>query len=84
MSEIAQAISVLVRGKSMQCAVKIKVGATNAQKKQIGAFSEKTPNQEVKILLARWMVPSGKWLEFGVARSPGNMKVSFQAARSIG
>jgi hypothetical protein len=30
------------------------------------------------------MVPSGMWLEFGVARSPGNMKVSFQAARSIG
>jgi hypothetical protein len=29
-------------------------------------------------------VPSGKWLEFGVARYPGNMKVSFQAARSIG
>jgi hypothetical protein len=29
-------------------------------------------------------VPSGKWLEFGVARSPGSMKVSFQAARSIG
>jgi putative transposase len=29
-------------------------------------------------------VPSGMWLEFGVARSPGNMKVSFQAARSIG
>jgi hypothetical protein len=28
-------------------------------------------------------VPSGKWLEFDVARSPGNMKVSFQAARSI-
>ena len=29
-------------------------------------------------------VPSGKWLEFGVARFSGNMKVSFQAARSIG
>jgi hypothetical protein len=32
----------------------------------------------------RVTVPSGKWLEFGVARYPGNMKVSFQAARSIG
>jgi hypothetical protein len=29
-------------------------------------------------------VPSGKWLEFGVGRSPGKLKVSFQAARSIG
>ncbi|WP_304741981.1 hypothetical protein [Bradyrhizobium sp.] len=29
-------------------------------------------------------VPSGMRLEFGLARSPGNMKVSFQAARSIG
>jgi hypothetical protein len=29
-------------------------------------------------------VPSGKWLEFGLALSPGNKKVSFQAARSIG
>ena len=32
---------------------------------------------------AAQLVPSGKWLEFDVARSPGNMKVSFQAARSI-
>jgi hypothetical protein len=35
---------------------------------------------------ASWLlerVPSGKWLEFGAAIS-GNMKVSFQAARSIG
>ena len=31
----------------------------------------------------RLLVPSGKWLEFGGAIS-GNMKVSFQAARSIG
>ena len=31
-----------------------------------------------------WPVPSGKWLEFAWAHSPGNMKVSFQAARSIG
>lgn len=30
------------------------------------------------------LVPSGIRLEFDVARSPGNMKVSFQAARSIG
>jgi hypothetical protein len=30
------------------------------------------------------MVPSGKWLEFGLALSPGSTKVSFQAARSIG
>ena len=30
------------------------------------------------------MVPSGKWLEFGVAHSRVKMKVSFQAARSIG
>jgi len=29
-------------------------------------------------------VPSGKWLEFGLALSPGSTKVSFQAARSIG
>ncbi len=29
-------------------------------------------------------VPSGKWLELSLARSPGNMKLSFQAARSIG
>jgi hypothetical protein len=29
-------------------------------------------------------VPSAMWLEFGLAHSPGNMKVSFQAARSIG
>jgi hypothetical protein len=29
------------------------------------------------------VVPSGMWLEFGGAIS-GNMKVSFQAARSIG
>ncbi len=29
-------------------------------------------------------VPSGEWLEFAVARSPGSMKVSVQAARSIG
>jgi hypothetical protein len=29
-------------------------------------------------------VPSGMRLEFGLARSPGNTKVSFQAARSIG
>ena len=29
-------------------------------------------------------VPSGMRLEFSLARSPGNMKVSFQAARSIG
>jgi hypothetical protein len=29
-------------------------------------------------------VPSGMRLEFSVALSPGNMKVSFQAARSIG
>ena len=29
-------------------------------------------------------VPSGMRLEFGLARSPGDMKVSFQAARSIG
>jgi hypothetical protein len=29
-------------------------------------------------------VPSVMRLEFGVAHSPGNMKVSFQAARSIG
>src|SRR6266852_2121662 len=33
----------------------------------------------------RWAtVPSGMRLEFGVAHSLGNMKVSFQAARSIG
>ncbi len=30
------------------------------------------------------LVPSGKWLEFGVAHSRVKMKVSFQAARSIG
>jgi hypothetical protein len=30
------------------------------------------------------MVPSGTRLEFGVARSPGRMRLSFQAARSIG
>ena len=29
-------------------------------------------------------VPSEDWLEFAVARSPGNMKVSDQAARLIG
>jgi hypothetical protein len=29
-------------------------------------------------------VPSGMWLGFGEARSPGRMKLSFQAARSIG
>ena len=29
-------------------------------------------------------VPSGKWLELGLAFSPGSTKVSFQAARSIG
>ena len=29
-------------------------------------------------------VPSGKWLEFGLALSPGSTKVSFQAATSIG
>jgi hypothetical protein len=29
-------------------------------------------------------VPSGKWLELGVGAFSGNMKVSFQAARSIG
>jgi hypothetical protein len=29
-------------------------------------------------------VPSGERLEFAVAQSPGNMKVSVQAARSIG
>ena len=29
-------------------------------------------------------VPSGMWLEFGMSYSPGNMKLSFQAARSIG
>ncbi len=29
------------------------------------------------------VVPSGMRLEFGLARSPGNTKVSFQAARSI-
>jgi hypothetical protein len=29
-------------------------------------------------------VPSGKWLKIGVAHSPGHMKVSFQAATSIG
>ena len=33
---------------------------------------------------ARFLVPSGMRLEFSLARSPGNMKVSFQAARSIG
>ena len=27
---------------------------------------------------------SGMWLEFGLANSPGSMKLSFQAARSIG
>jgi hypothetical protein len=31
-----------------------------------------------------WWAPSGKWLEFGLALSPGSRKVSFQAARSIG
>jgi hypothetical protein len=31
-----------------------------------------------------YAVPSGKWLEFGVAHSRVKMKVSFQAARSIG
>jgi hypothetical protein len=30
------------------------------------------------------MVPSGMWLGFAEAHSPGNMKVSVQAARSIG
>ena len=30
------------------------------------------------------VVPSEDWLEFAVARSPGNMKVSDQAARLIG
>jgi hypothetical protein len=35
-------------------------------------------------LFYRREVPSGMRLEFGLARSPGNMKVSFQAARSIG
>jgi hypothetical protein len=29
-------------------------------------------------------VPSGKWLELGVGAFSGNMKISFQAARSIG
>jgi len=29
-------------------------------------------------------VPSGKWLELSLARSPGSTKISFQAARSIG
>jgi hypothetical protein len=38
----------------------------------------------VEYIPAQLPVPSGMWLEFGVARSSGNMKVSFQAARSIG
>jgi hypothetical protein len=53
--------------------------------------------QEVEVILAEIaeivnvtkevgapVVPSGKWLEFGVAHSRVKMKVSFQAARSIG
>jgi hypothetical protein len=35
-------------------------------------------------VLTSGKVPSGKWLELGLALSPGSTKVSFQAARSIG
>jgi hypothetical protein len=41
-------------------------------------------DEERDRLIAELKVPSGKWLELGVGAFTGNMKVSFQAARSIG
>ena len=49
-----------------------------------GALSDDLEGPDPLHVRASWPVPSGMRLEFGLARSPGNMKVSFQAARSIG
>ncbi len=40
-------------------------GLLDTQAVESAAFTEKLPSKEVEL------VPSGKWLELGVARSPG-------------
>ncbi|MGZ5805406.1 MAG: hypothetical protein ACXWKP_28260 [Bradyrhizobium sp.] len=51
---------------------------------QAADLSVKAKAVEYVKICSLYGVPSGMRLEFGRARSPGNTKVSFQAARSIG
>jgi len=46
--------------------------------------SASSATRSISPLAGEGQVPSGMWLEFGMSYSPGNMKLSFQAARSIG